>query len=110
MNRAFVKEADGDDVVDPLYERQHSDLPNYSTPEGRVHLKNRIRILENSIDVLSKTDSLEKKSQIARAQQDLRYLRERAHRAQPDAPQATLEEVQSAVNDSHAAAQEQCDG
>ena len=48
MNRAFVKEADGDDVVEPLYERQHSDLPNYITPEGLLHLKNRIRILENS--------------------------------------------------------------
>ena len=83
MNRAFVKEADGDDVIEPLYERQHSDLPNYITPEGLLHLKNRIRALENSIDTLSRTDTLEKKSQIARAQRDLRYLLERVHRAQP---------------------------
>ncbi|GIS89004.1 MAG: hypothetical protein CM1200mP18_17140 [Gammaproteobacteria bacterium] len=34
MNRAFVKEADGDDVVEPLHERKHSNLPNYITPEG----------------------------------------------------------------------------
>ena len=26
MNRAFVREADGDEVVEPLYERQHGDL------------------------------------------------------------------------------------
>ena len=52
MNRAFVREADGDEVVEPLYERQHSDLPNYITPEGLLHLKNRIRVLENSIEAL----------------------------------------------------------
>ena len=72
MNRAFVKEADGDDVVEPLYERQHSDLPNYITPEGLLHLENRIRILKNHIEVLSRTDTLEKKSQIARAQHEVR--------------------------------------
>ena len=49
MNRAFVREADGDEVVEPLYERQHSDLPNYITPEGLSRLKNRIQALENSI-------------------------------------------------------------
>jgi hypothetical protein len=52
MNRAFVREADGDEVVEPLYERQHSDLPNYITPEGLLHLKNRIRDLENSIEAV----------------------------------------------------------
>jgi CO dehydrogenase/acetyl-CoA synthase beta subunit len=52
MNRAFVREADGDEVVEPLYERQHSDLPNYITPEGLLHLKNRIRVLENSIEAV----------------------------------------------------------
>ena len=97
MNRAFVKEADGDDVVEPLYERQHSDLPNYITPQGLLQLKNRIRILENSIDVLSKTDSLEKKSRIARAQHDLRYLLERVHRAQPVTPPASPKTVQFGV-------------
>ena len=97
VNRAFVKEADGDDVVEPLYERQHSDLPNYITPEGLLHLKNRIRILENSIDVLSKTDSLEKKSQIARAQHDLRYLLERVHRAQAVTTPASPKKVQFGV-------------
>jgi CO dehydrogenase/acetyl-CoA synthase beta subunit len=52
MNRAFVREADGDEVVEPLYERQQSDLPNYITPEGLLHLKNRIRVLENSIEAV----------------------------------------------------------
>jgi len=97
MNRAFVKEADGDDVVEPLYERQHSDLPNYITPEGLLHLKNRIRILDNSIDVLSKTDSLEKQSQIARAQHDLRYLLERVHRAQAVTTPTSPKKVQFGV-------------
>ena len=97
MNRAFVKEADGDDVVEPLYERQHSDLPNYITPEGLLHLENRIRILKNHIEVLSRTDTLEKKSQIARAQGDLRYLLERVRRAQPVTPPASPEKVQFGV-------------
>ena len=97
MNRAFVREADGDEVVEPLYERQHSDLPNYITPEGLLHLNNRIRALENSIDALSRTDTLEKKSQIARAQRDLRYLLERVHRAQPVTPPASPEKVQFGV-------------
>ena len=58
MNRAFVKEADGDDVAAPLYERQHSDLPNYITPEGLLLLKDRLQVLEKGIETLSKTDSL----------------------------------------------------
>jgi len=97
VNRAFVKEADGDDVVEPLYERQHSDLPNYITPQGLLHLKNRIRDLERSIDVLSKTDTLEKNSQIARAQSDRRYLLERVRRAQPVTPPASPEKIQFGV-------------
>ncbi len=97
MNRAFVKEADGDDVVEPLYERQHSDLPNYITPQGLLHLKNRIRDLERSIDVLSKTDTLEKNSQIARAQSDRRYLLERVRRAQPVTPPASPGKIQFGV-------------
>ena len=97
MNRAFVKEGDGDDVVEPLYERQHSDLPNYITPQGLLHLKNRIRDLERSIDVLSKTDTLEKNSQIARAQSDRRYLLERVRRAQPVTPPASPEKIQFGV-------------
>ena len=97
MNRAFVKEADGDDVVEPLYERQHSDLPNYITPQGLLHLKNRIRDLEKGIDVLSKTDSLEKKSRITRAQHDLRYLLERVRRAQPVTPPTSPGKVQFGV-------------
>ena len=97
MNRAFVKEADGDDVVEPLYERQHSNLPNYITPEGLLHLKNRIRDLESSLDALSKTDTLEKKSQIARAKHDLRYLQERVHRAQPVIPPVSPKNVQFGV-------------
>ena len=97
MNRAFVKEADGDDVVEPLHERQHSDLPNYITPEGLSRLKNRIQVLENSIEALSKTDSLEKKSQISRAQHDLRYLLERVHRAQAVTTPASPKKVQFGV-------------
>ena len=97
MNRAFVKEADGDDVVEPLYERQHSDLPNYITPAGLLQLQNRIQVLENSIGALAKTDSLEKKSQIARTQHDLRYLQERVHRAQPVTPPVSPQKVQFGV-------------
>ena len=97
MNRAFVKEADGDDVVEPLHERQHSDLPNYITPAGLLQLKDRIQVLEKGIETLAKTDSLEKKSQIARAQHDLRYLLERVHRAQPVTPPASPEKVQFGV-------------
>ena len=97
MNRAFVKEADGNDVVEPLHERQHSNLPNYITPEGLLQLKDRIQFLEKGIETLAKTDSLEKKSQIARAQHDLRYLLERAHRAQPVTPPASPKIVQFGV-------------
>ena len=97
MSRAFVREADGDEVVEPLYERQHSDLPNYITPEGLSHLKNRIQALENSIAALSKTDTLDKKAQVARAQGDLRYLLERVRRALPVAPPASPDKVQFGV-------------
>ena len=97
MNRAFVREADGDEVVEPLYERQHSDLPNYITPEGLSRLKNRIQALENSIAALLKTDTLDKKAQVARAQGDLRYLLERVRRALPVAPPESPDKVQFGV-------------
>ena len=97
MSRAFVKEADGDEVVEPLYERQHSDLPNYITSEGLSHLKNRIQALESSIAALLKTDTLDKKAQVARAQGDLHYLLERVRRALPVTPPASPDKVQFGV-------------
>ena len=97
MSRAFVRETDGDEVVEPLYERQHSDLPNYITPEGLLHLKDRIRNLENSIAALSRTDTLDKASQVARAHGDLRYLLERVRRALPVVPPESPAKVQFGV-------------
>tara|TARA_B100001175_G_C19501624_1_gene638403 strand:+ start:1079 stop:1570 length:492 start_codon:yes stop_codon:yes gene_type:complete len=97
MSRAFVREADGDEVVEPLYERQHSDLPNYITSEGLSHLKNRIQALENSIAALLKTDTLDKKAQVARAQGDLRYLLERVRLALPVTPPTSPDKVQFGV-------------
>lgn len=97
MNRAFVREPDGDKVVEELPDLQHSDLPNYITSQGLQNLKSRIRELETQVRELSTTDTLQKKSQIALAQRDLRYLQERVRRAQEITPPAAPETVQFGV-------------
>ena len=89
MSRAFIKESDGDNVVNAFPERIHSDVPNYITREGLERLQTKIRQLETELTALNTSPSIDKPSQIERIKQDLRYHRERLRRAIPtDTPEA----------------------
>jgi transcription elongation factor GreB len=82
MNRAFVKEPDGDDVNEDLPERVHSDEPNYITPMGEKGLREKIRLLGKEREVLNKEDErLGKKGDLQRLERDIGYYQERLHRA-----------------------------
>jgi len=97
MSRAFVKESDGDDVVNALPERIHSDLPNYISREGLERLQAKIRRLETELTALNTSPSIDKPSQIERTKQDLRYHRERLRRAIPTDTPETPDSVQFGV-------------
>ena len=89
MSRAFIKESDGDNVVNAFQERIHSDVPNYITYGGLERLQAKVRQLETELTVLNTSPSIDKPSQIERTKQDLRYHRERLRRAIPtDTPEA----------------------
>lgn len=88
MSRAFIKESDGDDVVNTFPERIHSDVPNYITRKGLERLQAKVRQLEMELTALNTSPSIDKPSQIERVKQDLRYHRERVRRAIPtDSPE-----------------------
>ncbi|MDH3691411.1 MAG: GreA/GreB family elongation factor [Gammaproteobacteria bacterium] len=98
MNRAFVKELDGDEVVDDQPERIHSDLPNYITREGLAKLKKVIKDLQQQRVELAKHEAIDAKAELQRCDRDLRYLRERLNRAIPvDVPDAPPNHVQFGV-------------
>ena len=82
MSRAFVKEPDGDQVVDALPERRHSDAPNYITPGGLEALRSRAAELDAERRTLEdEPDRLGKRGDQQRIESELRYLNERLQRA-----------------------------
>ncbi len=98
MSRAFVKEPDGDQVVDDQPERVHSDLPNFITANGLVKLKHRIQDLEAECAALGAQESLSARTQLQACHRELRYLRERVRRAIPkESPATPPEQVQFGV-------------
>ena len=82
MSRAFVKEPDGDQVVDAPPERRHSDTPNYITLGGLEALRARAAALETERRALAEApERLGSKGDLQRVESDLRYLNERMQRA-----------------------------
>ncbi len=82
MSRAFVKEPDGDQVVEAPPERRHSEAPNYITPAGLAALRVRAAALEAERRTLAEApESLGSKGDLQRLESDLRYLNERMQRA-----------------------------
>jgi transcription elongation GreA/GreB family factor len=97
MSRAFIKESDGDNVVNTFPERIHSDMPNYISREGLEFLQTKVRQLETELTALNTSPSIDKPSQIERTKQDLRYYRERVRRAIPTDTPETPDVVQFGV-------------
>ena len=95
MSRAFVKEPDGDQVVDAPPERRHSDAPNYITPGGFEALRARAADLDAERRALEdEPERLGKRADQHRIESELHYLNERMQRAivvhPPEAPAATV--------------------
>ncbi len=81
MSRAFVKEPDGDQVIDELPERVHSPHVNYVTPAGLRQLQERVEgILARRKSLIGAT-SAENRKQLMPIDRDLRYYEERIRRA-----------------------------
>jgi len=81
MNRAFVKEPDGDDVVDDIPERIHSDLPNYITQRGLDALHQAVVNLEKELKDIASLEAVDSKSRKQTISRDLSFYRERIARA-----------------------------
>jgi transcription elongation factor GreB len=81
MSRAFVKEPDGDQVIDELPERVHSPHVNYVTPVGLRQLQEKVEGILARRKSLAGVTSADKKKQLMHIDRDLRYYEERIRRA-----------------------------
>ena len=82
MSRAFVREPDGEDVVDDLPELPQEPVPNYVTPEGMEMLEGRLSRLRAERDALeSEQESMVGQNQLAHVRRDLRYVEGRIDHA-----------------------------
>lgn len=91
MSRAFVREADGEQVVEAPPQRRHSGVPNYITPEGFESLRARVAELDAQRRAIAGApERLGKRTDQQRVETELRYLGERVQRAivvePPEAP------------------------
>jgi len=91
MSRAFVKEADGVDVVETLPERPISAHPNFVTAEGLATIEAELeRVHREHAQAQSAND----RAALARTARDLRYWTSRRTTAQVIAPPIAGAEVQ----------------
>jgi transcription elongation GreA/GreB family factor len=81
MSRAFVKEADGDAVLEDLPERPVSPHPNYVTPAGLRVLREQVRNLQALRNQLADSEDMADKQRLKSVERDLRYFDERASTA-----------------------------
>ncbi len=81
MSRAFVKEPDGDQVIEELPERVHSPHVNYVTPGGLQQLVDHRNALRARRNALAGSTTAEGKKQMRIVDRDLRYYEERIRRA-----------------------------
>lgn len=89
MSRAFVKEPDGDEVVDSQPELPQSPHPNYVRPQGLAKLTARLATLQQQRCVLAADpDDLLKRTPLAQVQREVRYLEARIESAIPIDPAA----------------------
>jgi len=81
MSRAFVKEADGDNVLEDLPERPVSPHANLVTPAGLRFLREQVRDLLSLRNTLLNSDDMADKQRLKSVERDLRYFDERASTA-----------------------------
>ena len=75
MSRAFVREPDGDEIVDALPELPQQPIPNYVTPQGMADLQARCERLRRERDALQAHDEgMVEAAKLAHIRRDLRYV------------------------------------
>ncbi len=84
MSRAFVKEDDA--IVNEVPERPTSPYPNQITPAGLAALGRRLAELESQHRAIATGDGLIDEDKKRILERDIRYLRDRIHRAIPIDP------------------------
>ncbi|MFM8331866.1 MAG: GreA/GreB family elongation factor [Candidatus Methylumidiphilus sp.] len=81
MSRAFVKEADGDDVLEALPERPVSPHLNLVTPQGLLWLREQVRDLQALRNALADSEDLADRQRLHSLDRELRYFDSRASTA-----------------------------
>lgn len=81
MSRAFVKEPDGDQVIETIPERRQSSHVNYITPGGLHALERQVRELAETRRALAASGSTADPRTLRLIDRDLRYFEERIRRA-----------------------------
>lgn len=88
MSRAFVREQDGDEVVEDLPERPVSKHPNFVTPAGLVAIEAEVERLHADLNAAGDERTLR-----GRILRDLRYWQARRATAEVVAPPTDVSEV-----------------
>lgn len=88
MSRAFVKEPDGDQVIDDLPDLPVSPHPNYVTPSGLADLRERQQRLAGERRSLAEDQAPGTRLRLRQVERDLRYLGARIEGAIPIDPAA----------------------
>ena len=82
MSRAFVREPDGDEIVDALPELPQQPIPNYVTPQGMAALRAWCQRLQRERDALQQGgEGMLEASKLAHVKRDLRYVEGRIDHA-----------------------------
>ena len=88
MSRAFVKDPDGDEILDDLPERMVSHYPNYVTEGGLCKLQEELRMCESErASLIENKDKFSSKIRLAKVERDLRYFQKRIEQAIPVNPE-----------------------
>lgn len=91
MSRAFVKEADGDDVLDEMPERPVSAHPNWVTPAGLRGLRAQVAQLQAQRAALAASEDMADKQRLRSVERELRYFDHRTSTAVVIEPAAQAE-------------------
>lgn len=82
MSRAFVREPDGDEIVDALPELPQKPIPNYVTPQGMAALRAWRQRLQGEREALQQGgEGMLEASKLAHVKRDLRYVEGRIDHA-----------------------------
>ena len=95
MSRAFVREPDGDEIIDEQPDRPQSPHPNYVTPAGHARLEEALAaLLARKGELAAAPGDMAAQETLRHVERDIRYCEGRLERAIPIDPAAQdLDEV-----------------